>query len=110
MPVTFHSPAAGDVTMLRAHALHLLALMGCSGRIPSALGPQDIPAARERLRQAIDAGAAPPPVDEARRPAGDEEEEEEERPVGLAQRAWPLLQLLEAAERADEHVTWDERR
>jgi len=107
MPVTFRSTAAGDVTMLRAHALHLLELMGCSGRIPSALGPEDIPAARERLRRAIEGGAAPPEA--PGHPAG-EEEEEEERPVGLAQRAWPLLQLLDAAEQSGEHVTWDERR
>lgn len=108
MTVTFRSEAAGDVTMLRAHAVHLLELMGLSGRIPSALGPEDIPAARERLRQAIEGGAAPPP-DPGRRREPDDEDEEEERPVGLAQRAWPLIRLLDAAEKADAHVTWHER-
>lgn len=109
MTVTFRSPAAGDVTMLRAHAVHLLELMGLSGRIPSALGPEDIPRVRDRLRQAIEAGAPSPPDPEARQFEEEDDEQEGEARVGLAQRAWPLIRLLDAAEKAGEHVTWDER-
>jgi hypothetical protein len=87
-------------------AVHLLKMMGHSGTVPSAILAADIPAAIERLEEAL---KNPPPLPAEPEPAQDakREGEEEEPRVSLPQRAYPLLQLLRnaAAQKAD--VMWD---
>ena len=104
MLVTFRTKAHPDITMFGDVALRLLKTMGHSGTVPSAMLPQDIPAALRRLRAALasDEGTAP-----LERPAGQDDEAEEDR-VSLKNRAAPLMQLLEAAERRKVPVTWTE--
>lgn len=100
MLVTFTTKAYSDITMFGDVAKRLLTLMGHSGTIPSAIAAEDVPAALERLRAAV-TSAQPTPQS-----AADDEDERKERPVGLAQRAYPLMELLAAAAAADCGVSW----
>lgn len=103
MLIKFKTTAAyPEITMFGEVALRLLKLMGRRGTVPSAIGPEDIPAALESLRKGVaDADAA-----QEDQPAHDEEEGEE-RPVSLHNRAVPLIEMLEAAEREDVAVMWE---
>lgn len=99
MLITFRSKAHADITMFGEVAVRLLNMMGHSGTVPGALLPEDIPAAVARLKAALAQLAT---SDAAARDDGDEEPV-----VSLAQRAAPLLQLLEAAARDGVEVMWD---
>lgn len=91
-----------EITMFGEVALKLLALMGRSSKVPSAISAEDIPAALKSLRKGVaEADAAledEPPH---------EEEEGEERRVSLHNRAVPLVEMLEAAQREDVPVMWE---
>ena len=104
MLVRFRSPASHDLLMFGAVAETLLGLMGVSGRIPSALQAEDLPAARERLRAGLDAAAA---LAQAPRKADDEDDTAREPEVSLRQRALPLLEMLEKAASKQEWVMWE---
>lgn len=90
----------GGFTMFGDAATTLLKMMGHSGSVPSAILPEDIPAAIERLETALE--AAPKPSAGAR-----SEDNEKEEPVSLRQRAYPLLQLLRNAAANNSSVLWD---
>ncbi|HEY8519476.1 MAG TPA: DUF1840 domain-containing protein [Gammaproteobacteria bacterium] len=104
MLVTFRTKSYANITMFGDVAVKLLKLMGHSGTVPSALKAEDVPAAVARLKAAIAehkrAAAAEPPRDES-------SDGDEEPPVSLANRALPLIELLEAAARAKADVVWD---
>ncbi|MCG6952504.1 MAG: DUF1840 domain-containing protein [Betaproteobacteria bacterium] len=101
MLVTFRSSAWGNVTMFGEVAVALLKMMGHSGTVPSALLARDVPAALARLKQEL----ASHPVEEDRgTPSGDDEEAE--KPVGLALRAYPLIEMLSAAAEQEADVMW----
>lgn len=105
MLVTFRTKAYSNITMFGDVAIRLLKLMGHSGTVPSALSAADVPAALERLKAAIAAekmkGASAPHAD------GNERDEQDDPPVSTANRALPLIELLEAAAEQDCAVMWD---
>jgi len=101
MLVTFSTKSYADITMFGDVAKKLLGMMGHSGTIPSALSADDVPAALEQLRAAI-AAAAPDEV-----PDDDFDGDPIDRPVGIAQRAYPLIELLEAAAAGGHRVMWE---
>jgi hypothetical protein len=84
-------------------AIKLLKLMGHSGTVPSAIEPEDIPAALTRLKKAI----AMEEMTSADEGENDDDDPEEEH-VSLRNRALPLIQLLEAAEREKVTVMWSD--
>jgi hypothetical protein len=103
MLIKFKTTAAyPEITMFGEVALKLLEMMGRSGKVPSAINSEDIPAALESLRKGVaDADAAledQPPH---------EEEEGEERRVSMHNRALPLIEMLETAVREDVPVMWE---
>jgi hypothetical protein len=103
MLITFKTTASyPEITMFGEVALKLLEMMGRRGTVPSAIGAEDIPQALESLRKRIaEADAAledQPPH---------EEEEGEERRVSLHNRAVPLIELLEAAQKEGVAVMWE---
>ena len=104
MLVTFKTEAYASITMFGDVAVALLKLMGHSGTVPGALMPEDIPDALERLKTGV---AANP--DATLDPQGDKgDDDEEERPhVSLANRALPLIELLQAAQADNKHVMWE---
>jgi hypothetical protein len=90
---------AGTLTTFGEVAVKLLRMMGQSGAVPGAILAQDIPAAVQRLRQAV----GQHPDTRAQSGANDEEP-----PVNLSQRAFPLLELLERAAKIGADVIWEE--
>jgi hypothetical protein len=100
MLVKFQSDV-GTVTMFGDVAVPLLKLMGHSGTVPSAILPEDIPAAVARLKDAVAAGP-----DDTSSADGKDGDSKEELPVSLKQRAFPLIELLERAARRDCEVMW----
>ena len=104
MLVKFHCKA-GSLTMFGDIAVPLLRLMGMSGSVPGALLAADIPAALERLRQ----GVASAPADPAPERGNAGNEGDDDGPaVNLRTRAFPLVELLEAAARARCEFIWEE--
>ena len=104
MLVTFKTDAYSNITMFGDVAVRLLKMMGHSGTVPGAILADDIPDALQHLKAAIaETGDRPAdtPDDETR-----EEHEEGEIPVSLGQRAFPLIELLEAAAGQQSDVTW----
>jgi hypothetical protein len=100
MLVKFQSDV-GTLTMFGDVAVPLLKLMGHSGTVPSAILPEDIPAAVARLKDAVAASA------DTASPAGRKDgDSKEELPVSLKQRAFPLIELLERAARRECEVVW----
>ena len=103
----FKSKATGSVVMTQPVAERLLKIIGKEPGPTGIIVPEQMPAAIAALQAAVEAerrqGAEP-----AESPDGDEEEEAREgrRAITLAQRAWPLIDMLEAAAAADKPVTW----
>lgn len=107
MLVTFKSKAAADVPMYAEHAKLLLAIVGKSLEPESAprgiITVGDVPAALAKLKSAADA---------SRRTQKDhadgqrDEEPEQAISVGLAQRAFPLIEMLERAAKDQRDIVW----
>jgi len=101
MLVRFDSDV-GTLTMFEEVAVQLLKSMGHTGAVPSAILPEDIPAAVERLKAA--AAVQPDAASNASgQPAGSDKNE---LPVSIKQRAFPLIELLERAAKRKCEVLW----
>jgi len=103
MLVRFRSEA-GDITTFGDVGVMLLKMMGTSGVLPGALVARDIPAALERLRRAVAAGA-PMPSEPRANHEGDDEPK-----VSFKQRAFPLIELLERCAKRNCDLIWEEER
>lgn len=103
MLVRFQSDV-GNLTMFGEVAVKLLKMMGHSGTVPSAILPEDIPGALERLKRALDAE----PQSKTKASGGEEDKEnkEKEPPVSLKRRAFPLMELLDRAAKDGCEVMW----
>lgn len=103
MLVTFRTSAYANITMFGDVAVRLLKMMGHSGTVPSAIRAEDVPAALERLKAAVAADKA----EETRSTAAyAHSDDSEEPPVSLAHRAFPLIELLDAAANRKCDVMW----
>ena len=104
MLVTFKSKAAADVPMYAEHAKALLAIVGKSLEPADAprgiITAADVPAALAKLKAAADASKR----DEKNRPR--DEEPGTPIAVGLAQRAFPLIDMLTRAASESRDVVW----
>ncbi|HEY6895770.1 MAG TPA: DUF1840 domain-containing protein [Rhodocyclaceae bacterium] len=104
MIITFRSAAAGDVIMFGDVAKRMMELMGKRVTDEGIVTLEQLPEAIAGLRAAI-------AEDKARR-AGLQDDDDEDRPSGApagvstAQRAVPLLELLEWAQKKGKPVTW----
>jgi len=99
--VTFTCKAYADITMFGDVALGMLRMMGHSETVPGALLAEDVPAALERLKRAVEAAKAQPDQN-----ADVRDDDSDEPPVSLAHRALPLIELLAAAARQNCDVMW----
>lgn len=104
MLVTFTCKAYADITMFGDVALSMLKMMGHSETVPGAILAEDVPAALERLKVAIEKVKAIPVQSEPRDTRHDDPDEQQ--PVSLAHRALPLIELLTAAARETSDVMW----
>ncbi|WP_127471681.1 DUF1840 domain-containing protein [Thiomicrorhabdus aquaedulcis] len=93
--IRFKTKTHADVMMLEKEALKLVALMGLSDTLPNALAAEDVNAALEKLRQA------------ATRDSATMNDAWSDKSVSLNHRAQPLIELLEAANTAKQHVIWE---
>lgn len=106
MLVTFKSKAAADIPMYPEHAKMLLAVVGKPFEPESA--PQGIitaseaPAALAKLKAAADASRQT----EKGRAASDDDQPAHAISVGLAQRAFPLIDMLERAVKEQRDIVW----
>lgn len=106
MLVTFRSRTTEPITMFHDVALELIKMMGASGRIPSALDADEVPAAAKRLREALQTVPVAPQQDDD---DNDEKDDKAQQSVGLRTRAVPLLDLLDRAAAAHTEVMWEAR-
>ena len=104
MLVTFTSKAYPDITMFGEAALHLIKMMGHSGVVPSAIMAEDVPAALERLRNAIQSDSSVPTPAKS---SDAQDKESHEQSVSLKNRALPLIELLSAAAKEKCDVMWE---
>jgi hypothetical protein len=102
----FRSKAGADLIMLGTSGDEMLRLLGREPAAKGILEPADLPAARHALQAALTQAE-----EEARRARAEGRDEHEgqaceRHAVGLRQRLWPMLQLIERAAAAGEPIVW----
>lgn len=102
MIVTFKSKASGDVIMFGEVAHGLMKIMGKDPEPQGIITPEQLPGAIAALKSAMEA---------SRKQSGPSEDDQADTPamaqhVSLAQRAVPLIELLEWAQKKNAPVTW----
>ena len=109
MLVTFNTPATGSIVMFGDIAVRLIKLAGHSGNVPGTLLPEDLPQAIRLLKTAVEDHAASDAGTNSTNNTRNNEEAEynDESSISLQNRAFPLIQLLEAAKREEVYVVWE---
>jgi hypothetical protein len=101
----FKSRATGNVVMTQKVAERILAIIGKPAGPTGIIVPEQMPAAIAALEAAI----AEERAAAAEAPEEDEDDLRERGrpvPVTLAQRAWPLIDMLRTAHAAEREITW----
>ncbi len=116
MLITFKSKAGADVLMFGDAAQQLLTLLDKDCKATQGIiTVEQLPAAIARLESAIEAESAQKITKSVDEREAEEEAEIEAGRIGmaaivnLAQRAWPLLDLMRCARAAKAPVIWDGR-
>jgi len=104
MTIKFKSKATGDLVMLTRHAEALMKVIGKEPSQQGILLPEDMAAALTELK-ALPAEQPQPaePDEDGQVPVVPAFADEQ---VSLRQRAWPLIQMIERAQAANEAVVW----
>lgn len=104
MLVKLVSSTSGELVMMAETAQALFRLIGKEGTARGVFTREQLPDALARLRAG--AHSAPPPA------AHEEEDDTDghEIPVGLAQRAFPLIELMERTIADEGYVMWEAAR
>lgn len=100
MLITYKSKAAADVLMMRDLALTLMGLMGRELTERGIFTVEQLPALIAKLEGAVKSADAAPEA------AGKDAQGEHNEHLRLAQRAFPLLDLMRAAQKAGTEVMW----
>ena len=96
----FTTESFRDVTFFDKDGEAMLSAMGCSGRVPGAMRPDDLTAALASLRSAVQ-------VAHALAQHAEDEEDADEMAVTPRSRAQPLIEMLETAIEHGDFVAWD---
>jgi hypothetical protein len=101
----FKSKAAGDVIMMGPSGDHVLRIVGKAPGPKGIIEPAAMPAAIAALERAI------AEEESARKQAEDEAAAEGKSPpprdpVGLRQRAWPLVEMMKRAHADGKEIVW----
>ena len=99
--VTFRSKAAGEIYMFPENARQVFEILGRADGARGVITQDQLDDAIARLTAAVDREKAQP-----KDPARDDERPAAARPVSLAQRVFPLLEMLRAAKAKQVDVTW----
>lgn len=108
--VVFRSKAAGEIFMFAETARRIFAILGKDEAPRGVISVEQIPNALARLSAAIEQEKAQ--LQEARKAAeeadrrGERQAESAAQPISLAQRAYPLVEMLQAALKKRVDVTW----
>ena len=103
MLVQFVSSETGEVLMYAETAKMLLQIIGKETTARGTFTQAEMAGAAAALREAIRQAAVPPEEE-------DEESDKKKEPVvGLSQRAWPLMDMLERTGRSgpDANIIWE---
>jgi hypothetical protein len=106
--VVFRSKAAGEIFMFAETARRIFDILGKDATPRGVITAEQVPDALARLTAAVDAEkeavrAAQREADEAER-RGDEAASQ--RAISLGQRAFPLIEMLQLAQKKKVDVTW----
>ena len=106
MLVTFKTRAAPDVQMLDNLADYLLGIIGKRLGERGVITHDELPTAIQKLESAIAFDKKELAEHDGHFHEGEEGHEPHELPVGLAQRAFPFLEMLRLAKQADGDILW----
>lgn len=99
MLLTFKSKAYANITMFGDVGLKMLEMMAFGNSVPGAINAEDVAAALENLKAALD--KMPQPVEAV----GDADSDQPA--VSLYTRAVPLIELLQAAIDEETYLRWE---
>ena len=102
----FKSRATGNLVVTQKVAERLLAIIGKAPGPTGIILPAQMPAVIEALEAAIAAERAHPQAEEADTDNDDDRDPERSPAITLAQRAWPLIDMLKTAAAAEREITW----
>ncbi|MBC3916824.1 DUF1840 domain-containing protein [Undibacterium sp. CY18W] len=112
MLITFKSKAATEITMYKEHARRILDLIQKDVE-RGVITPQELPQAIQKIEAAVADSKAHPISDEVNRDVnahhnenGDDNEHEAPETVSFATRAFPVLEMLHAANKMQRDVMW----
>jgi len=113
MLVVFTNKSGGTVDMFEKAALDLIKLMGRRPAVPSAISKEDLPEALSQLQKELAL------IEEAEQNAEqdaddtdgveDTDADEKPKPIGMAIRAFPLIELMQHSIKDDSFLMWDYR-
>lgn len=102
--IVFRSKAAGEIFMFEETARRIFEIVGKADAPRGVITAGQIPAALARLEAAVAAEKAQ--RRDADAPAADADDPAAAPAVTLAQRAFPLIEMLRAAQKKGADVTW----
>ena len=106
MLITFKCRAAPELVMLENLAHYLLEIVGKHLGQRGVITHEELPQAIAKLEAAIVTDKREIAEHDGHFHEGEEGHEPHEMPIGLAQRAYPFLDMLRAAERENADVLW----
>lgn len=107
--VVFRSKAAGEIFMFAESARRLLQIMGRTDAERGVIPANEVNDALSRLSQAVEEEKQAMREERSRRQHDERAAEahvERQLPITLGQRAFPLIEMLRAAQRKRVDVTW----
>jgi hypothetical protein len=105
--VVFRSKAAGEIFMFAETARRIFEIIGRQQAARGVITAEQVPEALQRLAAAVEQEKADiKAAAEAARQADRNVEDAPAAPVTLGQRAFPLVEMLRAAEKRKVDVTW----
>lgn len=99
MLITFKTSAAPDVMMLQNLAEYLLGIIGKQLNERGVITHDELPAAIEKLEAAVSTDKKERAEHDGHFHEGEDGHEPHEIPIGLAQRAYPFLDMLRLAQK-----------
>ena len=106
--VVFRSKAAGEIFMFAETARRIFEILGRSDAPRGVITADQVPDALQRLVNAVDEEKAQLKAaqDDAERADKEGEGTVQQRAITLGQRAFPLIEMLRAAQKKNVDVTW----
>jgi len=112
MLIKFKSKAAADVLMYEEHVKHILGMLKKDSKL-GVITPAELPSAIARLEAEISESKKHPISEDVQRDVmahhgedGDDNDHEPMQYVHFSTRAYPLLEMLRAAQKGNNDVMW----